>query len=62
MLSTSQTTGPGTHLYRQHQLRVANAAAADAAWEKQCADNPKFVAVLPQLDELAGFYNRAVQA
>jgi hypothetical protein len=40
-----------------HDLRLAEQKAEfDAQWDKLLADNPKFAAALPELDEIAGFY------
>lgn len=54
--------GPETCLYNRAKWQREAKARQDANWAKLCADNPRFVAILPQLDELAGFYHAAVLA
>lgn len=56
MVTIPRPYGPGTYLYNREVTRRTQKARFDAAWEKLLLDNPKFAAVLPQLDELAGFY------
>jgi len=54
--------GPATCLFNRAKWQREAKARQDANWSKLCADNPRFVAILPQLDELAGFYHAAVLA